>query len=45
MQLLLKVKFNYYGLYGVTNHSILRKLIHYELYKKQRTVLHEINRY
>jgi len=45
MQLLLEVKFNYYDLYDVTNHSILRILIHYELYKKQRMVLHEIGRY
>jgi len=45
MQLLLKAKFNYYGLYGVINHSILHILTHYELYKKQRMVLHEIDRY
>ena len=45
MQLLLKAKFNYYDLYDVTNHNILHKPTHYELYKKQQMVLHEINIY
>jgi hypothetical protein len=45
MQLPLKAKFDYYGLYGVTNHNILHIPTHYELYKKQQMVLHEINRY
>jgi hypothetical protein len=39
MQPLLTVKFNYYDLCDVINHSILHIPAHYVLYKTQRMIL------